>query len=167
MLDYLIAHGWSVQMPNGEFSTTFMGRPDQQLALLQVGRHVNPKYEIVYTAFAAANAPLVIAPIRGECQDTYGSYFKFNLDYITFFNLVRLEPPGSPNLTFYNTAYMQLRQCTAKHQNAPRQIDEPRLQIRPLSRKRGHFLQDCDGEFERLKRSRTNSRLNDGFDRRF
>ena len=119
MLDYLIAHGWSVQMPNGEFSTTFMGRPDQQLALLQVGRHVNPaKYEAVYTAFAAANAPLVVAPIRGECQDTYGSYFKFNLDYITFFNLVSLEPPGSTNLTFYNTAYSQLRQCTAKHQNA-------------------------------------------------
>ena len=119
LLDYLIAHGWSVQMPNGEFSTTFMGRPDQQLALLQIGRHVNPaKYELVYTAFAAANAPLVIAPIRGECSDTYGSYFKFNLDYITFFNLVRLEPSGSPNLTFYRTAYAQLRQCTAKHQNA-------------------------------------------------
>lgn len=119
MLDYLIAHGWSVQMPNGSFSTTFMGRPDQQLTLLQIGRHVNPaKYNAVYTAFAAANAPLVVAPIRAECSDTYGSYFKFNLDYISFFDLVRLEPAGSPYAVFYNTAYSQLRQCTAKHQNA-------------------------------------------------
>jgi hypothetical protein len=119
MLDYLIAHGWSVQMPDGSFSTTFMGRPDEQLTLLQIGQHLNPaKYGAVYTAFAAANAPLVIAPIRAECSDTYGSYYKFNLDYIDFYSLVRLEPAGSPYLTFYTTAYSQLRQCTAKHQNA-------------------------------------------------
>jgi hypothetical protein len=41
LLDNLITHGWSVQMPNG-FSATFLGRPDQQLTLLQIGRHVNP-----------------------------------------------------------------------------------------------------------------------------
>ena len=119
LLDYLIAHGWSVQMPNGSFSTTFLGRPDQQLTLLQIGRHVNPaKYDALYTAFAAANAPLVVAPVRAECSDTYGSYFKFNIDYISFFDLLRLEPATSPNRTFYATAYSQLRQCTAKHQNA-------------------------------------------------
>src|SRR5438105_9356839 len=119
MLDYLILHGWSVQMPNGQFSTTFLGRPDQQLTLLQIGRHVNPKkYELIYTAFAAANAPLVVAPIRAECSDTYGSYFKFNIDYISFFDLVRLEPPGSTNRPSYTAAYRHLRQCTATHQNA-------------------------------------------------
>jgi hypothetical protein len=118
-LDYLIAHGWSVAMPDGSFSTTFMGRPDQQLTLLQVGRRVNPaKYRAVYKAFAAANAPLVVAPIQAECSDTYGSYFKFNIDYISFFDLVRLEPAGSPNRIFYTTAYAQLRNCTASHQNA-------------------------------------------------
>jgi hypothetical protein len=80
---------------------------------------VNPaKYDALYTAFAASNAPLTIAPIRAECADTYGSYYKFNLDYIGFFDLVRLEPAGSPFITFYQTAYNQLRQCTAKHQNA-------------------------------------------------
>jgi hypothetical protein len=118
LLDYLIAHGWSVQMPDGSFSTTFMGRPDQQLTLLQIGRHVNPKYEIVYTAFAAANAPLVIAPMRAECSDTYGSYFKFNIDYISLYDLVRLEPAGSPFVLLYTNAYNVLRQCTKKHQNA-------------------------------------------------
>ena len=119
LLDYLIAHEWSVQMPDGSYSTTFLGRPDQQLTLLQIGRHVNPaKYDALYTAFAAANASLVVAPVTAECSDTYGSYYKFNLDYISFFDLVRLEPPTSPFLTFYTTAYSQLRQCTAKHQNA-------------------------------------------------
>jgi hypothetical protein len=119
LLDNLIAHGWSVQMPDGSFSTTFNGRPDEQLTLLQIGRHVNPAtYEAVYTAFAATNAPLVIAPIRAECSDTYGSYFKFNLDYIGLFDLVRLEPAGSPFALVYRNAYSVLRHCTAKHQNA-------------------------------------------------
>lgn len=119
LLDYLVAHAWSVQMPDGSYSTTFLGRPDQQLTLLQIGRRVNPaKYAALYTAFATANASLVVAPIRAECSDTYGSYYKFNLDYIGLFDLVRLEPASSPYLPFYSTAYSQLRQCTAKHQNA-------------------------------------------------
>lgn len=119
LLDNLIAHAWSVPMPDGSYSTTFDGRPDQQLTLLQIGRHVNPgKYDAVYTAFAASNASLVAAPITAECSDTYGSYYKFNLDYIDLFDLVRLEPAGSPYLSFYNSAYSTLRQCTAKHQNA-------------------------------------------------
>ena len=119
MLDYLLAHEWSVAMPDGSYSTTFVGRPDQQLTLLQIGRHLNPaKYDALYTAFAAANASLVAAPIRTECTDTYGSYYKFNLDYISLFDLVRLEPAGSPYLVFYTNAYSVLRQCTAKHQNA-------------------------------------------------
>ena len=119
LLDYLLAHEWSVVMPDGSYATTFVGRPDEQLTLLQIGRHVNPaKYEAPYTAFAAANASLVPLPIRTECADTYGSYFKFNLDYISLFDLVRLEPAASPFLIFYNNAYSILRQCTAKHQNA-------------------------------------------------
>lgn len=118
LLDNLITHGWSVQMPDG-FSTTFNGRPDEQLTLLQIGRHVNAaKYAAVYASFATANAPLVVAPIQAECSDTYGSYYKFNLDYIDLFDLVRLEPAGSPYRSYYRSAYSQLRQCTATHQNA-------------------------------------------------
>ena len=118
MLDYLLAHQWSVAMPNGSYSTTFLSRPDQQLALLQIGRHVNPKYETAYTAFAAANASTVGLPVTTECQDTYGSYYKFNLDYITFFDLIRLEPSKSPFKNMYSSAYKTVRGCTATHQNA-------------------------------------------------
>ncbi|HEY2378260.1 MAG TPA: hypothetical protein VGH98_19945 [Gemmatimonadaceae bacterium] len=119
LLTNLITHGWSVQMPNGSFSTTFNGRPDEQLTFLQIGRHLNPlKHEAVYTAFAAAHAPLVSVPIRAECSDTYGGYFKFNLDYIGMFDLVRLEPAASLYRPFYANAYGVLRRCTATHQNA-------------------------------------------------
>jgi hypothetical protein len=41
LLDFLRGHNWTVTMPNGSISTTFIGRADQQLSLLQVGRHVN------------------------------------------------------------------------------------------------------------------------------
>jgi hypothetical protein len=151
LLDYLIAHAWSVQMPDGSFPTTFMGRPDQQLALLQIGRHVNPaKYETLYTAFAAANAAGVSAPIRAECQDTYGGYFKFNLDYISMFDLVRLEPAGSPFALFYTNAYSVLRQCTAKHQNAHFNMVDRAL--RGANGKRDRDTQDFLGLW--LQRSR-------------
>ena len=65
MLDYLILHAWSVHMPDGTFPTTFLGRPDQQLALLQIGRHMNPKkYGALYMAQATAMAATVVVPIR-------------------------------------------------------------------------------------------------------
>src|SRR5262249_56312732 len=41
LLDFLRNHNWLVTMPNGTVSTTFLGRADQQLSLLQVGRRVN------------------------------------------------------------------------------------------------------------------------------
>ncbi|HEX2718962.1 MAG TPA: hypothetical protein VHM67_14930, partial [Gemmatimonadaceae bacterium] len=71
MLDFLIANGWNVVMPpkpaltvcpeGTEYdvgSTTFLQRPDQRLAFLQIGRQVNPSrfgalYRTERAAFAA------------------------------------------------------------------------------------------------------------------
>ena len=118
MLANLVANGWSVKMPNGTYSTTFAQRPDQQLSFLQVGRHVDPtQWALVYTAFRTTNAALVRIPIETECQDPYGSYYKFNLDHINLYNLVRLEEPG-PFRTLYLQAFAVLRACTGTHQNA-------------------------------------------------
>jgi hypothetical protein len=112
-------NGWSVRMPDGSFSTTFMGRPDQQLSLLQVGRHVNPaRFDLLYRIHRALLAGTVRLPMQGECGDTHGSYFKFNLDYINLYNLIRLEEPGSPFLALYLNAYDVLRGCTGTHDNA-------------------------------------------------
>ena len=43
------------------------------------------------------------------------SYFKFNLDYITLYNLIRLE--GSSAKSIYKVSYDLLRNHTAGHQN--------------------------------------------------
>jgi hypothetical protein len=118
MLDFLIGNEWSVPMPDGSYSTTFLQRPDQQLALLQIGRRLNPaRFEAVYLAQRAAMASTVGLPIAVECQDTHGSYYKFNLNHINLFNLIRLEEPGV-HRTQYLQAFATLRGCTGTHQNA-------------------------------------------------
>jgi len=38
MLNFLVSHAWTVVMPNGSISTTFLIRPDQELALLEIGQ---------------------------------------------------------------------------------------------------------------------------------
>jgi hypothetical protein len=118
LLTNLIAKGWSVRMPDGSYSTTFVQRPDQQLSFLQVGRHVDStRWSLAYQSFRAANAALVQLPIETECQDPYGSYYKFNLDHINLYNLIRLEEPGAFR-TLYLQAFAALRSCTGTHQNA-------------------------------------------------
>src|SRR5262249_54554745 len=42
IIRFLTGNNWSVNMPDGSSSTTFLVRPDQILAFIQVGRHVNP-----------------------------------------------------------------------------------------------------------------------------
>ena len=119
MLDFLLRNGWNVVMPDGEISTTFIGRADQQLSFLQVGRRVNPRrFAAIYAAHRAALAAEVPLPITGECFDTHNSYFKFNLDHINLFNLIRLEEPLSLGRPFYMQAFTTLRDCTGSHQNA-------------------------------------------------
>lgn len=119
LLAYLLNHGWNVVMPDGTISTTFLQRPDQQLAFLQIGRHVNPtQFATVYASYRASEAASVGLPIATECQDTYGGYYKFNLDYINLFDLVRLEEPASPFLPIYLQAYQTLRGCTGGDENA-------------------------------------------------
>jgi hypothetical protein len=118
MLNFLIANGWNVRMPDGTFSTTFVGRPDQQLSFLQVGRLVDPpRWSAIYNATRASLSASVGAPVAFECQDPYGSYYKFNLDYINLYNLIRLEERGIPR-TQYVSAFTQLQNCTGTHQNA-------------------------------------------------
>jgi hypothetical protein len=113
MLDFLLRNGWNVPMPDGSFSTTFVIRPDQQLTLLQIGRHVNPpRFEAIYQAHRAAHAANVSTPIAIECQDPHVSYFKFNLNHINLFNLIRLERDVGTRAV-YMAAFNVLRGCTA------------------------------------------------------
>jgi len=103
LLDFLRGHNWSVTMPNGSISTTFIGRADQELSLLQVGRHVNSsRFSTGYDLNRFFLSPLVIVPISIEVLDN-NSYFKFNLDSINLFNLIRLESSSFKGI--YRQAY--------------------------------------------------------------
>ena len=57
----------------------------------------------------------VLAPIAVDASSN-SSYFKFNLDYISSYNLIRLE--SSSEKSIYQAAYQVLRGATAGQQNA-------------------------------------------------
>jgi uncharacterized protein (TIGR03437 family) len=116
LVRFLEGNAWTIVMPDGSVSTTFVIRPDEILTLLQVGQHVNPSvfstdYDINRVLLAAG----VLAPIAVDAASD-SSYFKFNLDYISFYNLIRLESGSSKSI--YQAAYQVLRGATASHQNA-------------------------------------------------
>jgi hypothetical protein len=128
MLTFLTKNAWNVRMPDGTVSTTFVGRADQQLSLLQVGRLVDPtKWTTTYKTMRTSSAASVGTPIAFECFDPYGSYYKFNLDHINFYNLIRLEEAGTPR-NQYLSAFTRLRNCTRSHQNAHFNMIERGLQ---------------------------------------
>lgn len=117
LVDFLNGHNWSVTMPDGASSTTFLIRPDQIETFLAIGRHVNPdhfsslSYEAQHVLFASTvAAPILVDTVSDD------SYFKFNLDYINLYSLVRYES-GAPKAAA-QAAYAALRGHTASHQNA-------------------------------------------------
>ena len=119
ILNYLLGNNWNVRMPDGRISTTFLHRPDQMLSFLQVGRRVDPgRFGNVYGAYRSYYAWRIGLPISFDNLDDHGSYFKFNLNYITLYNLVRLEAPNSPYRSAYMDAYDRLRRRTEWHGNA-------------------------------------------------
>jgi uncharacterized protein (TIGR03437 family) len=86
------------------------------LTLLQVGRHVNSSaFSTDYDLDRVLLAAGVLAPIAVDVSSD-SSYFKFNLDYISFYNLIRLESSSAKSI--YQAAYDVLRSATASQQNA-------------------------------------------------
>jgi hypothetical protein len=118
LLNYLVDHDWAVFMPDFSISTVFWGRADQQLSFLAVGRQVNPaQFDSAYSNFRSQYGLEVLVPIGIESLDDYGSYYKFNLDEINLYNLIRLEDTKR-NRKRYMRAYRILRGTIANHLNA-------------------------------------------------
>jgi hypothetical protein len=117
LLQNLLNNAWSVVLPDGSIPTTFLIRPDQQLALLLMGKHVNGgAFGHKYSALSDALSPTVPVPIGVDCADQTSSYFKFNLDYLTMY---ALKTMGSGYSSFwYGLAYDELHATTSDHQNA-------------------------------------------------
>jgi hypothetical protein len=119
MLNFLLRRGWSVVMPNGAISTTFWLRPDQELSFLQIGRKINPQaFGLTYAYYRNTYASSVGWPIAYDNIDDHNHYFKFNLNYINLYDLIRLEEDTSPFKQTYLDAYNALRGRTRTHGNA-------------------------------------------------
>ena len=118
LLDFLLEHNWFVVMPDGSISTTFITNPDQRLSFLIVGRRVNsPRFGSIYENERVRNYAIVGTAIYYDLLDDHNSYFKFNLDTINLYNLIRLEG----NFIFrsnYRYVYAVLRRTTDDHGNA-------------------------------------------------
>ncbi|HEY6400948.1 MAG TPA: hypothetical protein VI479_06040, partial [Blastocatellia bacterium] len=118
MLDFLLANNWFVVMPDGSISTTFITNPDQRLSFLIVGRRVNSsRFGPIYESERLANIATVGTAIYYDLLNDHTSYFKFNLDTINIYNLIRLEG----NFIFrssYMQVYNVLRRTTDDHGNA-------------------------------------------------
>jgi hypothetical protein len=116
---YLLDHFWTVRMPDGKISTIFHQRPDQQLAFLQIARQANSKeFNSRYKLHATKVASLTVVPIAYDLLDDHNSYFKFNLNTITLYSLLRFESERSLFRPFYMKAYNTMRRTTDDHQNA-------------------------------------------------
>jgi hypothetical protein len=92
LVDFVEGHDWSLVMPDGTSGTSFLLRPDQIETFLAIGRHVNPDHftSLSYQAQRDLFASTVPVPVTVDAASD-GSYFKFNLDYINLYNLIRLE----------------------------------------------------------------------------
>jgi hypothetical protein len=134
LLDFLLQNNWAVVMPTGEVSTVFWGRPDQQLSFLQVGRRVNPdRFESTYRNYRFWYASSVIVPISYDLLDDHNSYFKFNLNTITLYNLIRLEDSSYYRWVYMN-AYNVMRRTTDDHGNAHFNMIDRGLKVPDSSR---------------------------------
>ena len=103
LIGYVDQHLWS---PNNDITNTFLVRPEELHMLLVVSSHVGNK----------VSGPLLLPGIdTGVDVDVLSdsSYYKFNLDYMSFYNLVRLGNDSS-----FLSAYQIVRNYTSSQQNA-------------------------------------------------
>ena len=105
LLGFISNHQWS---PNDDISNTFLFRPEELRMLLAVNNRANPTKPV-----SAPFQPFPFISAVAVDVASLSSYFKFNLDYDSFFHLYRLQ-----NTTENLNAYKVLRAFTATHQNA-------------------------------------------------
>lgn len=115
VIDYPRTHNWTIPEPDGSNNLGFIPRPDFIETFLAVGRHINPSH--FAGSFLEERTLLLVpiaTPLRVETRSD-DSYFKFNLDYINFYNLVRLD--ANPGNTDSRVAFSILRNHTVMHLN--------------------------------------------------
>ncbi|MFN0119384.1 MAG: hypothetical protein ACKV2V_02665 [Blastocatellia bacterium] len=118
LTSYLLDHNWFVVMPDGDISVTFTGHPEQRLSFLSVARRVNDSdFGVKYSSLRFFAYTTVGIAISFEVLEDHNSYFKFNLDTINLYNLIRLENSSGYRDRFLDV-YRRLRGATSGHGNA-------------------------------------------------
>ena len=131
LLANLEASAWNVLFPNGG-TTTFLLRPDQQLAMMQIGAHVDSRrFASDYARTASSLAASVPVPDLFDSLDDNSSYFKFNLDFINLYSLIRLETNASNKVW-----YERLRRRPRRHRQPSQPALQPDRPRPPRSRRR-------------------------------
>ena len=105
MANFIAQNQWT---PNAAVSNTFLLRPEELQMIVAVTRHVNS----ASTLSAPTLSPPVGVAVAVDAL-SLSSYFKFNLDYMSFYHLLRLQ-----NTSANQAAYAILRTATETHQNA-------------------------------------------------
>ena len=93
---YISDHLWS---PDNDVTTTLLVRPEELQMLLDTDRHVDPDDNI---RGPFINPVPFDTGVLLDIQDN-SAYSKFNLDYMTFFNLVRYNPGTRTLSSTYST----------------------------------------------------------------
>ncbi len=86
---------------------------------MNVARTVNPeKFGARYESMRSSSAKNTYLPMVFEGTDVEGSYFKWNVNVLYLYNLVRLEESNSPYMVHYQKAYKTFYDITKDHMNA-------------------------------------------------
>lgn len=120
LVDYLLKKHWTPRAKTGTryFSTTFLHRPEMQLSILQLAKHVNPgRFKKSYERARLTKAPLASLIPSREADAPYTSYFKFNLGYLYYFNLITFER-NEDRRRAYVKHYLKMHSKIAHHLNA-------------------------------------------------
>jgi hypothetical protein len=124
---YLVCeHKWNLRTfeepliaaePYQKIKTSFIHQIHHQLALLRLGKTVNPEeFGALYDLYAPG-ADVAWLPIWGTVIEPLAKYYKFNLSHATMGLLLFLEEdPGLREK--YKKAFMILRRATRHHRNA-------------------------------------------------
>ena len=118
MIKFLLKHGWNVPTPpNQRIITTFFHEFHHQLALLRLGKTLNPGvFGNLYDHFAKA-ADFIWVPVWGTTLDPLAKYYKFNLTHAALGVLLFLEDKPSVRKHYW-AAFRMLRRATCHHRNA-------------------------------------------------
>jgi hypothetical protein len=118
LVDALITHAWVMGNPGQPIQETYLYRPDHLLSVLQLAKHVNPeRFGSTYDSTRFFASWLAGVPSALESKDSYGNYYKFNLDYSYYYNLIRLEDSPGYRKRYLNQ-FATLRNATRAHGNA-------------------------------------------------